>query len=79
VVIEETFPLSCGVDELKTFLRASKAVACGWLGHYDGKTLEELNALERTREITISQAIYRQWLELFVALTPEFAPATAKP
>ncbi|EEF59159.1 cellulase family glycosylhydrolase [Pedosphaera parvula] len=74
VVIEETFPLSCGAEELKTFLRASKVFACGWMGHYDGKTLEELNASERAGRITPTQTIYRQWLELFISLKPEFVP-----
>src|SRR6185295_1101018 len=37
VVIEETFPLSCGVEDLEKFLRASQEYATGWIGHYDGQ------------------------------------------
>jgi hypothetical protein len=72
VVIEETFPLSCSTAELEGFLRSSRAIACGWMGHYDGTALEELDALERSKKLTISQAIYRDWLKLFVRMKPEF-------
>lgn len=73
VVIEETFPLRCSPAELETFLRASRAVACGWLGHYDGAPIAELDQRERDGTLTIAQAIYRSWLVLFVRLGPEFA------
>src|SRR2546430_3374401 len=59
VVIEETFPLSCSTAELEEFLRASREFACGWLGHYDGAPLEELDALERAGQLTIEQALWR--------------------
>lgn len=72
VVIEETFPLSCTVAELEEFLRASREVACGWIGHYDGQTLEELDALYASQKITLSQSIYQSWLQLFVRLKPEW-------
>ncbi|MHA3771021.1 cellulase family glycosylhydrolase [Verrucomicrobiota bacterium sgz303538] len=74
VVIEETFPLSCSSEELTTFLRASREIACGWIGHYNGETPEELDALEKSGKRTPSQAIYREWLRLFTTLKPEFAP-----
>ena len=74
VVIEETFPLTCSVAELEDFLRASRELACGWIGHYDGASLEELNALERAGQLNLKQAAYREWLRLFVRLQPEFAP-----
>jgi len=74
VVIEETFPLSCSAAELEEFLRASREIACGWIGHYDGYTVEEYDALEHAGKLTINQALYREWLRLFVRLKPEFAP-----
>ena len=74
VVIEETFPLQCDAAQLETFLRASREVACGWVGHYDGDTAEQLDALERAGKLTIAQSIYRSWLRMFVRLKPEFAP-----
>jgi len=71
VVIEETFPLSCGRDELEVFLRASRGIACGWMGHYNGQSPSELTQLEKQNKITIPQALYLDWLELFQKLKPE--------
>ena len=74
VVIEETFPLSCDNVQLETFLCASRGLACGWIGHYDGQTPEELAALENAGRLTLPQAIYQQWLKMFQRLRPEFSP-----
>ncbi len=74
IVIEETFALSCSTPELEDFLRRSRELACGWIGHYDGLPLEELDGLAREKKITIGQAIMRDWLKLFVRLKPEFIP-----
>ena len=74
VVIEETFNLSCTAPEEEKFLRESKEIACGWIGHYDGQTLAEADALERDGKLSIHDAIYRDWLRLFVKLKPELAP-----
>ena len=74
VLIEETFPLSCSAAEEETFLRSSKKIACGWLGHYDGESLQDFDALARAGNLTPEQSIYREWERLFVKLKPEFAP-----
>jgi hypothetical protein len=74
VVIEETFPLTCSTTELEKFLRESREISCGWIGHYDGTSLEELDAPGREKRMTISQAIMREWLRLFERLKPELAP-----
>lgn len=74
VVIEETFPLSCSPAELEEFLRASREIACGWIGHYDGQALADLDGWLGAGKLTIAQGIYREWLRLFVRLTPEFLP-----
>jgi hypothetical protein len=71
VVIEETFPLSCSVEELEDFLKKSRGIACGWIGHYDGRSIEEFVKLREAKKITLGEAIYSQWLELFVRLKPE--------
>jgi hypothetical protein len=65
VLIEETFPLSCGVDEFRTFLARTKKHAAGWVGFYWGKTPEELKGSK-----TISDALTRGWLEIFRAGPP---------
>jgi hypothetical protein len=70
VVIEETFPLTCSAAELEEFLRRSRGLACGWLGHYDGQTVEQLEELKRSKTFTISQALWLDWLTLFRKLGP---------
>jgi hypothetical protein len=74
VVIEETFVLSCTTAEEEEFLRQSRGIACGWLGHYDGQPIEEADALERAGKLTMHDAIYREWMRLFRRLGREFAP-----
>jgi hypothetical protein len=71
VVIEETFALSCSTGELETFLLASRKDACGWMGHYDGAPLAELDSLDRAGKLTLPQAVYRDWQRLFIRLKPE--------
>jgi hypothetical protein len=41
------------------------------MGHYDGMTIVELGELKRKGRITISQAIYLDWLELFRRMGPK--------
>ena len=65
LVIEETFPLSCSAQELTQFLLESRTVTCGWMGHYDGKTIADFEQLEKARTITLSQSMYLSWLRLF--------------
>lgn len=60
VVIEETFPLKCGVPEFRQFLRDSQAHAAGWIGFYWGKTLAECR-----KSKTMPDALVAAWLEVF--------------
>jgi len=60
VVIEETFPLKCGLEEFERFIEASRGRAAGWIGFYWGETAEDL-----ARKQTIGAAITRKWLEFF--------------
>jgi hypothetical protein len=71
LVIEETFPLSCGTDDLKTFLLDSRGIACGRVGHYFGQSIEDLEALRRDNKLTISESITLDWLKLFRELRPQ--------
>jgi hypothetical protein len=73
VVIEETFPLSCDAAQLEKFLYDSRDYATGWIGHYDGESLRELDALQRRHKLAMKQAFYRSWMQTFVKLRPEFA------
>jgi len=70
VVIEETFPLSCGVDDLRTFLLDSRGIACGWVGHYGGQTIDDLESLRESKKITIPQSMMLDWLKLFREMGP---------
>jgi hypothetical protein len=72
VVIEETFPLTCTPAEEESFLRQSREIACGWIGHYDGQSLKDFDKLDRAGRLTPTQAMYREWEKLFVKLKPEF-------
>ena len=60
VVVEETFPLKCGIEEFGRFIDASEETACGWIGFYWGATPEELRGTG-----TIAAAMTRGWLEFF--------------
>jgi Cellulase (glycosyl hydrolase family 5) len=73
LVIEETFNLTCPVADVEAFLKQSRQFACGWMGHYDGQTVEQLDERRQKKTITMPQAIYRDWLVLFRRLGPEMA------
>lgn len=62
VVIEETFPLKCSLDEFGRFIERSEKHASGWIGFYWGKPPEELR---RSREIR--DALVLGWLDFFVS------------
>lgn len=66
LVIEELFPLKCDTGELREFIEKSREHVAGWIGFYWGQSLEELRFAK-----TISEAMTRSWLELFVGLTPQ--------
>jgi hypothetical protein len=60
VVIEETFVLKCGAEELSDFIDRSRAHATGWIGFYWGKMPDEYRPAN-----TIPEALTLSWLELF--------------
>jgi hypothetical protein len=66
VVIEETFPLRCSMEEFGQFIVGSKKHATGWIGFYWGKTPEELRLSK-----TIPDAMTLGWLEFFEKATAE--------
>jgi len=76
VMIEETFPLECTVEEFESFLRSSRETASGWIFHYDGSTLNELDELERAQKLTPVKAAWRHGIRSFVKLRPEFVLET---
>ena len=64
VVIEEMFPLKCGIGEFGRFLGDSQRLAAGWIGFYWGKTPQEYRG-----SASIADAMMLQWLEFFQART----------
>lgn len=60
VVIEETFVLKCGADELGDFIDRSREHATGWIGFYWGSTPDELRPAK-----SLPEAFTLSWLELF--------------
>jgi len=60
IVIEETFPLKCGIGEFNEFVHRSRSTASGWIGFYWGRTPEECR---RSKEL--ADALMLQWLEWF--------------
>ncbi|MFZ5830348.1 MAG: GH39 family glycosyl hydrolase, partial [Planctomycetota bacterium] len=41
IVVEETFPLSCSIEELDAFIDGAAGRVDGWISHYFGHTIEE--------------------------------------
>ena len=73
IVIGETFPLSCSVSEEREFLLKSRGLAQGWIGHWPDQSPEQLAALRKQGIISIEQAIWLSWVELFREIGPEMA------
>ncbi|OGV57197.1 MAG: hypothetical protein A2283_20905 [Lentisphaerae bacterium RIFOXYA12_FULL_48_11] len=60
IVVEEIFPLACGVEELDLFIEGSRGFCDGWIGFYWGRTIEEYS-----KPVNIGEAITKVWLEYF--------------
>ncbi|HET6251863.1 MAG TPA: cellulase family glycosylhydrolase [Tepidisphaeraceae bacterium] len=71
LVVEETFPLSCSVEEERDFLLKSRGIATGWVGHYLDKSEADLKAEKAAGKLTIGEAINLGWDETFRAIGPE--------
>ncbi len=70
IVIGETFPLQCGVDDEREFLLKSRDLAHGWIGHWPDESPDKLAELKRSGEATIHNAIWLSWVELFREIGP---------
>lgn len=74
IVIGETFPLSCGVDDEREFLLKSREVAVGWIGHWPDDSPSTLADRKKAGTATIHNAIWLSWVELFEELGPQMNP-----
>ena len=71
IVIGETFPLSCSASEEREFLLKSRGLAQGWIGHWPDQSPEQLTELRKQGKISVEQAIWLSWVELFREIGPE--------
>lgn len=71
IVIGETFPLSCGVDDLRAFLLKSRGTAHGWIGHWPDESPATLAEMKRSGKATIHSAIWLSWVDLFKEIGPQ--------
>lgn len=78
IVIGETFPLSCGVDDERDFLLKSRPFAHGWIGHWPDESPAVLAELKETGKATIHNAIWLSWVELFKELGPQMSGGTSR-
>jgi hypothetical protein len=76
IVVEETFPLSCGVADERDFLLQSRGIAAGWIGQYPDETPDHLLALQHSGKITLAQSAYLSWIELFREVGPQMLRAS---
>lgn len=65
LVVEEIFPLECGIQEADQFISRSREFCDGWITFYWGKTVEEYE--ERG---DIPSAVIAQWLRYFRSHSP---------
>lgn len=70
IVIGETFPLSCGVDDERDFLLKSRPFAHGWIGHWPDESPAKLAELKASGKATIHNAVWLSWVDLFKELGP---------
>lgn len=68
VVVEESFPLWCSLEEEEQFVAKAGRWASGWFFFYWGRTPEEL-----AKDKDFSSALLRAWLERFRKLAPRYA------
>jgi len=62
LLIEETFPLSCSIEEMDDFLKRSKPRTAGYVSFYWGRTVPEYEAATEKREVA---ALVGAWLKYF--------------
>jgi hypothetical protein len=78
IVIGETFPLSCGVDDERDFLIRSRDIAHGWIGHWPDESPAELTALKKSGKATIQNTIWLSWVDLFKEIGPQMTGSESR-
>jgi len=62
LVIEDAFPLECGLDEMDDFFKRSKDRAEGYISFYWGRTVAEYDAATDNKELA---RVVSAWLKYF--------------
>jgi hypothetical protein len=62
LVIEETFPLACTLEEMDDFLTRSKSRAEGYISFYWGRTIDEYSAATEKKD---TAGLIAAWLKYF--------------
>lgn len=62
LVIEETFPLNCSLEEMDEFLKKSRSRAEGYVSFYWGRTIDELSAAAEKKPVA---GLLAKWLTYF--------------
>ena len=75
IVIGETFPLSCSLEDERDFLLKSREFAHGWIGHWPDESPAELAELKKSGKATIQNAIWLSWVELFTEVGAQMTGA----
>jgi hypothetical protein len=70
LVVEETFPLSCSIEELDEFIDRTSDRADGWVSHYFGRTVEEHRRGAEPAGAMVAQFL-EYWREKGKALTSQ--------
>ncbi len=74
IVVEETFALKCGIDEMDAFIEGSRELCSGWISFYWGTTIEQHQAIldgKTDKKPSFGNAISKRWQEYFKKKTPE--------
>jgi glutamate racemase len=62
IIIEETFPLSCSMQEMSDFMKQADGISSGWISFFWGKMPDEYDP-----KASIGDAITSEWLRTFSA------------
>lgn len=65
LLVEETFPLKCDIEELVEFIERSRNYVDGWVSFYWGRSAEEYEA----RNQSLADSIVAGWLRRFAVMS----------
>ncbi|MEZ6107951.1 MAG: cellulase family glycosylhydrolase [Pirellulaceae bacterium] len=65
IVVQEFFPLRCGIPEAKEFVRGHRDQVAGWISFHWGQSEAELSETD-----SLATAILAQWLTEFEQMSP---------